>query len=88
MMPTYPNPSADLTSIHFNVFRNAQVKVVITNLDGRELVTLVDKQMSQGRFTTQWNGSDASANACAAGTYLATLIVAGKVILSQRVLRQ
>ncbi|MBK9765351.1 MAG: hypothetical protein IPO87_18950 [Flavobacteriales bacterium] len=45
---------------------------MITNLDGREIVTLVDKQMSQGRFTTQWNGSDASANACAAGTYLAT----------------
>lgn len=88
MMPTYPNPSADLTSIHFNVFRNAQVKVLITDMDGRELVTLVDQQMPQGRFTTQWDGRNANGNSCAAAMYLATLLVAGKVILSQRVVRQ
>lgn len=87
LMPTYPNPSAEQTSIHFNVFRKAAVKVVITDTDGREVVSLVDRNMDQGRFTTQWNGKDANGSPIAAGTYLATLFMDGKVILSQRVVR-
>lgn len=87
LMPAYPNPSAEQTSIHFNVFRKASVKVAISDTDGREVVSLVDRNMDQGRFTTQWNGNDASGSAVPAGTYLATLFMDGKVILSQRVVR-
>ena len=88
LMPAYPNPSAELTSIHFNVFRKAKVMVVVTDLDGREVVTLIEEQMPQGRFTTQWGGTDSSGTHVAAGTYLATLTMDGKAIVSQRVVRQ
>ena len=87
LMPAYPNPSAELTSIHFNVFRPALVKVVITDVDGREVVTLIEKNMVQGRFTTQWNGNDASGNAVAPGTYLAMLFMDGKAVITQRIMR-
>lgn len=88
LMPAYPNPSAELTSIHFNVFRRAAVKVMVSDIDGREIVTLVERNMEQGRFTTQWNGQDANGSIVSAGTYLATLFMDGKVILSQRIVRK
>src|SRR5690606_21305128 len=87
LMPTYPNPSAEQTSIHFNVFRKAAVKVVITDTDGREVVSLVDRNMDQGRFTTQWHGKDANGRPNAARTSLGPVFVYGKVILRQRVER-
>ncbi|MBP6312701.1 MAG: T9SS type A sorting domain-containing protein [Flavobacteriales bacterium] len=88
LMPAYPNPSADETSIHFNIFRASKVVVLVSDLNGRELITLVNKDVPQGRFTTQWDGKDAKGNSVAAGTYLTTLIIDGKVILSQRVVRK
>lgn len=87
LLPPYPNPTADNTSIHFNVFRSADVKVFVTDLSGKEVVTLIDKHSAQGRFTTQWNGENVSGSRVAAGTYLATLIMDGKVVKSQRVIR-
>lgn len=87
LMPAYPNPSNDLTSLHFNVYRRAAVKVIITDTDGRELVTLINKVMEQGRFTTQWDGRDDTGAKAAAGSYLATLYVDGKAITSQRIVR-
>lgn len=89
MMPAYPNPSNDLTSIHFNVFRKANVQVIITDTDGRELVTLIDNgSMTQGRYTTQWNGLDINGSKAAGGVYLSVLRMDGKVVKSQRIVRQ
>jgi protocatechuate 3,4-dioxygenase beta subunit len=87
LLPPFPNPSSDLTSIHFNIFRSAEVKIVITDMSGKELVTLIDEQSPQGRFTTQWNGRNANGQGVSAGMYLATLIIDGKIIKSQRIIR-
>ncbi|MEZ4740501.1 MAG: FlgD immunoglobulin-like domain containing protein [Flavobacteriales bacterium] len=87
LMPAYPNPSAELTSIHFNVFRKAMVKVVVTDVDGREVVTLIEEPMSQGRFTTQWDGRNVQGQAVATGTYLAMLYMDGKAVITQRIIR-
>jgi hypothetical protein len=88
VMPAYPNPSGDLTSVHFNVFRPADVKVMITDTHGREVVTLVHEKMQQGRFTSQWNGRNTIGAMVGPGTYLAVLLMDGKVITSQRVIRR
>jgi hypothetical protein len=61
LLPVYPNPMTDRCSIHFNVFRSAQVRVLITDANGREVSMLIAGQQDQGRYTTQWDGTDASA---------------------------
>ena len=75
-------------SIHFNVFHEAPVGVHITDLNGRVLVTLMDERLVQGRYTTQWNGNDASGSSVAAGMYLCVLHMDGKPIKAQRIVKE
>ena len=88
LLPVHPNPMHELASIHFNVFHAAAVGVHITDLNGRLLVTLIDERKAQGRYTTQWNGCDASGNALASGTYLCVLHIDGRSVKAQRILKQ
>jgi len=87
LLPPNPNPSSELTSIHFNVFRNSEVRVIVTDTNGKEVVTLIDEQMPQGRYTTQWDGSYASEQRVPSGLYLTTLLVDGSIVKSQRIVR-
>jgi catechol 1,2-dioxygenase len=87
LLPVYPNPMTDRCSIHFNVFRPAQVRVVIADAQGREVSTLINGEQAQGRYTTQWDGTDAVGRPMAAGTYLSMLVMDGRMVKVQRILR-
>lgn len=87
LLPVYPNPMTDRCSIHFNVFRPAQVRVVIADAQGREVSTLITGAQAQGRYTTQWDGTDAAGRPVAAGTYLSLLEMDGRMVKVQRILR-
>ncbi len=87
LLPVYPNPMIDLCSVHFNVFRTARTTVHIADLNGRALVTLIDEQKKQGRYTVQWDGSDASGSQVAPGTYLCMLGIDGRNVKAQRIVR-
>ncbi len=84
LLPPYPNPSAELTSIHFNVFRKGRVQLVITDMKGAQIVTLIDEQKQQGRYTTQWNGRDAGGSRIRSGTYLVHLLLDGATVRCQQ----
>ena len=88
LMPIHPNPMTERCSVHFNVFRTAQVGVHITDLNGRALITLIDEPMAQGRYTTQWDGRDASGSQVAPGMYLCVLHIDGKPIKAQRIVKK
>ena len=88
LLPVHPNPTGELTNIHFNVFNQADVQVSITDVEGKEVVTLIEKKMPQGRFTTQWNGKNAKGQVVDNGVYLAVLSINGKLIKTQRIIRQ
>ncbi len=87
LLPVYPNPMTERCSIHFNVFRSAQVRVLITDLNGREVSILIAGHQNQGRYTTQWDGTDAASKEVPAGTYLSVLEVDGHVVKAQRIVR-
>lgn len=87
LLPIYPNPMTERCSIHFNVFRPARVAVHIADLHGRVLITLLDEQRSQGRYTTQWDGRDASGRDATAGTYLCIFTMDGRNVKAQRVVK-
>jgi catechol 1,2-dioxygenase len=87
LLPVYPNPMTDRCSIHFNVFHSAQVRVVIADQSGREINILVAGQQDQGRYTTQWDGTDGTGRSMPAGTYLSVLEVDGRVVKAQRIVR-
>jgi hypothetical protein len=77
LLPVHPNPMSERCSIHFNVFRPARVAMHIADLNGRVLITLIDEQKSHGRYTTQWDGREASGGDASAGTYLCIFTMDG-----------
>ncbi|MCB0794543.1 MAG: hypothetical protein KDB88_07375 [Flavobacteriales bacterium] len=86
LLPVHPNPMQERCSIHFNVFRSARAGIHILDLNGREVVTLVEEVKGQGRYTTQWDGRSASGTPMAGGTYLCQLTLDGKAVKTQRIM--
>jgi len=65
----YPNPFNPSTTIRFEVAKNAAVKLAVYDVLGREVVRLVDREVSAGSHQVFWNGQDISGATVASGTY-------------------
>jgi hypothetical protein len=61
----YPNPFNPTTNISFGVPQNSIVKIIIYDMIGREVMTLVNKNYSSGFYTVPFNG-----NALTSSVYL------------------
>jgi plastocyanin len=53
----YPNPFNPSTNIRFDIPKNANVKIVIFDMIGNEVQTLVNGELQAGSYTTDWNAS-------------------------------
>jgi len=60
----YPNPFNPTTTIKYDVPKNGLVKLVIFDVLGKEVVTLVNEKKMPGSYETVWNASN-----FASGTY-------------------
>ena len=65
----YPNPFNPLTTIKFDLPRDARVALRIYDLSGRAVRTLVDGNLVRATHTYQWDGTDDSGRRLASGTY-------------------
>lgn len=68
----YPNPFNPVTKIKFDiptVDRDRSVKIIIYDLLGREVVTLVNEQLMPGSYEVDWDGSG-----FASGVYFYSLV--------------
>lgn len=54
----YPNPFNPVTNITFTIPARSFVSLKIYNIEGRELVSLVSKEMDAGKYTKQWNADN------------------------------
>ncbi|MBZ0263447.1 T9SS type A sorting domain-containing protein [bacterium] len=54
----YPNPFNPSTRIDFSLQRAGAVQLTVYDLMGREIATLVDRVMAQGRHTVNFHGED------------------------------
>jgi methionine-rich copper-binding protein CopC len=65
----YPNPFNPETKIQFSVPSNSAVRLEIFDILGRQVSTLVDKELRPGDYSVTWNGTDNSNNPVASGIY-------------------
>lgn len=57
----YPNPFNPSTQIEFSIFKNnSQVKLVVFDISGREVSTLVHEQLNAGNYEVIFNGNNQS----------------------------
>ncbi len=66
----YPNPFNPSTKIEYQLPQTVNVKIVIYNVYGQLVRTLVDKKSQPGYFKIEWNGLDNFGNKAASGIYI------------------
>jgi len=74
----YPNPFNPETTIRFELAKQGKVKLTIYDLLGRQVVTLLDREVASGSHQLKWNGKDAAAQSVPTGVYLMQLTVGNK----------
>jgi hypothetical protein len=60
LLQNYPNPFNPTTSISFCLPSKLFVSLKVFNVLGKEVATLVSKEMPAGSYTNQWNGANLS----------------------------
>lgn len=66
----YPNPFNPITNLRFDLPTQSKVKLMIYNVLGQKVRTLMDETREAGFYTVQWNGSDDFGRAVSTGVYL------------------
>lgn len=51
----FPNPFNPITTIKFDIPEETDVKIIIYDILGREVKTLIDQHVKPGRYRTYWN---------------------------------
>lgn len=69
----HPNPFNPLTIIEFAIPVRSHVRILVYDLLGRKIRTLVDKEHSAGRHTIIWNGRKNNGEPAASGIYFYTI---------------
>jgi len=54
----YPNPFNPSTNINFSVPKSGFVRLTVYDITGREVITLVNEQLSSGTYKVDWNASN------------------------------
>ncbi|MDZ7796697.1 MAG: NosD domain-containing protein [Candidatus Marinimicrobia bacterium] len=69
----FPNPFNPNTEIRYQLPKSAEVTIVIYNLQGQKVRTLVDEQKEAGIYTTIWNSRDNAGRQTVSGVYIYSL---------------
>ena len=65
----YPNPFTGTTTISYRLEFAGATYLSLVNLQGRELITLVDSHQTSGQHTVTWDGTDGQGNKLPPGIY-------------------
>ncbi|MBN2709439.1 MAG: T9SS type A sorting domain-containing protein [Calditrichaceae bacterium] len=65
----YPNPFNPITNIEYRISNAEFVTLKIFDVLGREVITLVNKQMPAGIHTAQWDGKNTAGQRVGSGIY-------------------
>jgi hypothetical protein len=70
----YPNPFNPSTKIPYTLQRSGVVNLTIYDLQGSEVIRLVDGYTGRGNFEITWHGQSAAGEAVSSGIYFARLV--------------
>ena len=69
----YPNPFNPNTTIRYDLPEAGNVSIIIYDMMGREVSTLISGQKDAGYHFIQWNGTNSMGYSVAAGVYIYTI---------------
>lgn len=77
----YPNPFNPETSIKYSLSNDAQVKLTVYDIGGREAARLVSEKQARGNYDIKFNGGNMTS-----GLYFYRLDVDGKTVQSRKMM--
>ncbi|MCK4654582.1 MAG: T9SS type A sorting domain-containing protein [Candidatus Cloacimonetes bacterium] len=69
LIGNYPNPFNPETTIYFTTEQDENAELVIYNIKGQLVKTLVNIKLEAGNYSTTWNGKDKNERPVASGIY-------------------
>lgn len=78
LLNNYPNPFNPSTTIEFSIQSDSKVELLIYNINGQKIKTLVSDQLTVGQHSIIWNGEDNNEKSVSSGIYFYKLNVNGK----------
>ena len=69
----YPNPFNPVTNIEIQNDVIDHVRLIIYDINGRYVASLLDGPLNVGNYTYQWDGKDSYGHSVASGMYICTL---------------
>ena len=66
----YPNPFNPYTTIKYDIPQNEHVELVIFNLLGQKIKTLISKEQQAGHYKTAWDGTTDLGRIVSSGIYI------------------
>ena len=67
----HPNPTASTVEIRYSVSRLGMVSLVVYDMRGRVVRTLVDGPRCEGEHSVTWDGRNSAGTPVASGMYIA-----------------
>ena len=68
-----PNPFKTSANIEISLSKSDKAQVIIYNIKGQKVKTLLDNDLAKGTHILSWDGTDAEGNSVCAGVYLARI---------------
>jgi acetyl esterase/lipase len=88
LQQNYPNPFNPSTNITFSLAHDSHASVVIYNIQGQKITTLLEQRLTLGHHTIQWNGLDITGKRVPSGVYFYKLQTDGSTITRKMVIVQ
>jgi photosystem II stability/assembly factor-like uncharacterized protein len=77
----FPNPFNPQTIIKYEIKANSEVKIIVINIQGKEVTTLINKKQSAGIYSIEFSGNNLSS-----GIYFYSFFVNNKLIDTKRMI--
>jgi flagellar hook assembly protein FlgD len=78
-----PNPAHRAAVIHYTVEKSGPVIISVCDIQGREIVQLVNENKPAGTYSTGWKGKDARGCGLPTGVYFCRLATNGEISLKK-----
>lgn len=82
--PNFPNPFNPSTTIRFEVPKASDVKIIVYDILGNEVRTVVDHKLDPGRYSETWDGRDNRSQPVASGVYFVRM-QAGDFVTARKI---
>jgi uncharacterized lipoprotein YddW (UPF0748 family) len=81
LLPNYPNPFSETTTIRYELKKGGMVNLKVFNLAGSQVANLIQQQQIEGIYETEWRAENLPN-----GVYICTLTLDGGAAVSQRLI--